>query len=194
MRRRKVASDSADADHGSRRAGSSGAAFEQFREGLLRFLLRRLGHVETAQDLAQEVYLRLLRFADHELVRQPGAYVYRVAYHVLCEFSLHERRSPVTFDSRALEQLAEDLPVDAPPVEDLLERRDREQRLEAVLAQLPAMQRSVFLLAVRHDLPHEEVAARLGLSLHTVRKYLYRTLQHCRQHLRVEPSGQDSSS
>ncbi|MBL8265640.1 RNA polymerase sigma factor [Steroidobacter sp.] len=153
---------------------------EQFGGGLYRYLLSRLSHRQAAEDLAQEVYLRLLRFADRELVQSPENYVYRVAFNVLHEFRLHQRRNPVQFDSTTATELESLLPDDAPTAEQLYEQDDREQQLEAVLAKLPAMQRSVFLLAVRHDVPHEEIAARLGISLHTVRKYLYRTLHFCR--------------
>lgn len=153
---------------------------EQFGGGLYRYLLSRVSHRQAAEDLAQEVYLRLLRFADQELVQSPENYVYRVAFNVLHEFRLHQRRNPVQFDSPAVTELESMLPDDAPTSEQMYEQHDREQQLEAVLEKLPSMQRAVFLLAVRHDLPHEEIASRLGISLHTVRKYLYRALHYCR--------------
>lgn len=153
---------------------------EQFGGGLYRYLLSRVSHHQAAEDLAQEVYLRLLRFADQELVQSPENYLYRVAFNVLHEFRLHQRRNPVQFDSTTVAELESMLPDDAPTSEQVYEQHDREDQLEAVLAKLPPMQRAVFLLAVRHDLPHEEIATRLGISLHTVRKYLYRTLHYCR--------------
>ena len=163
------------------RAGFAAFAYAQFRAGLHRYLLRRLRSADRAQDLAQEVYLRLLRFADRELVQCPEAYVYRVAFNVICEFRLSEQRQRVAFDSDEMARLAEQLAQEEEPIEDLWEHEARQQWLDAALAELPSMQRAVFVLAIRHDLPHGEIATRLGLSLHTVRKYLYRTLHHCRQ-------------
>jgi len=164
-------------------SGLAALAFEHFRGGLQRYLVRRLRNGEDAQDLAQEVYLRLLRFGDEELVRRPESYVYRVAFNVLCEFKLSTGRDPVAFDSETVARLAEEFPAEELSPEDAWSQGSRQQRLDAVLARLPAMQRAVFLLAVRHDVPHEKIAHELGVSLHTVRKYLYRSLHYCRQNL-----------
>lgn len=164
-------------------AGFAAFAYAQFRAGLHRYLLRRLRSADRAQDLAQEVYLRLLRFADRELVQCPEAYVYRVAFNVLCEFRLSEQRQRVAFDSDEMARVAEQLAQDEEPVEDQWEQEARQQWLDAALEELPSMQRAVFILAIRHDVPHQQIATRLGLSLHTVRKYLYRTLHHCRQRM-----------
>jgi len=173
-------------------SGFAALAFDQFHDGLHRYLLRRLHSSENAADLAQEVYLRLLRFADDELIRCPEAYVYRVAFNVLYEFKLHERRNRVAFDSEALEQITEKLPDEAASPDELCDQQRRERRLEEVLGELPPMQRSVFLLAKRQDMPHEEIASKLDLSMHTVRKYLYRTLHYCRQ--RISGTAQESES
>lgn len=176
---------------GRSRASSKGSrfaalAFEQFGAGLYRYLLNSLRHRDTAEDLAQEVYLRLLRFADSELVRSPEDYVYRVAFNVLHEFRLHEKRLPLVFDSDAAATVAEELESSETSVEEAGNQWSEERRLEAALAQVPAMQRAVFLLAVRHDMAHEDIADKLELSLHTVRKYLYRTMLHCRRQIAKE--------
>src|SRR5687767_2150942 len=85
-------------------------AFAEFRGGLYRFLLRKLKSADTAEDLAQEVYLRLLRATDPSQVKYPQAYVYRVAFNVLYEYRLRERGEPMLFDSEALADAAERLP------------------------------------------------------------------------------------
>jgi RNA polymerase sigma factor (sigma-70 family) len=89
----------------------------------------------------------------------------------------------VAFDSDEVARVAEQLAQEEEPPEEVWDQRTRERWLDAALAELPPMQRAVFLLAIRHDVPHREIASRLGLSMHTVRKYLYRTLHHCRQKL-----------
>jgi RNA polymerase sigma factor (sigma-70 family) len=158
-------------------------AYAHFGMGLQRFLMRRLRSRENAEDLAQEVYLRLLRFADAELVQRPEAYVYQVAFNVFCEFRLAERRNVVTFDSNTAAQLEEDLAADLVSPDEAIDQQAWQDRLDAVIEGLPAMQRAVFLLAVRHGLPHSQIAQKLEISMHTVRKYLYKALHYCRQHL-----------
>lgn len=167
----------------TRAAAPSAFGFEKLGGRLQRFLLKRLRNRETAKDLTQEVYLRLLRFGDPELVRSPDAYLYQVALNVLSEFRLSEQRVPVTFDSETAEAAAEALVADSPSAEEALDYKLHEHRLDAVLQELPTMQRAVFLLAIRHDLAHADIADKLQISMHTVRKYLYRAILHCRQRL-----------
>ncbi len=113
-----------------------GSAFEQYHASLHRFLMRRLRSTQNAQDLAQETYLRLLRMDNHELVRKPQAYLYRVASNLVYEFKLRERNAPVAFDSEALEHAAEH-PAEIESVEPG-ESLSVNQQLEAVLTELSA--------------------------------------------------------
>ncbi len=144
---------------------------EQYQKALHRFLLQRLGSAEDAADLAQEVYLRMLRVEHNELVRSPLDYLYGIASHVVYQFKLRMRREVVTFDSQALEQLAEHPPEIR--ADELADRLDAQQQLEWALGQLPATQRVVFLLRKRDHLSNQQIAERLGLSMHTVKKYLF---------------------
>jgi RNA polymerase sigma factor (sigma-70 family) len=168
-------------------AGFAGLAFEHYRGGLHRYLLRRLRHAENARDLAQEVYLRLLRFTAGELVRRPEAYVYRVAYNVLCDFKLREEHDRVAFDSETFERVADQLQDESPSPEDVCEQHDQESRLVRALEALPPMQRAVFLMQKRQGLSYAETAKELGLSVKTVKTYLFRAVCHCRRALADEP-------
>jgi RNA polymerase sigma factor (sigma-70 family) len=171
--------------------GFAGVAFQQYRAGLHRYLTRRLRSGEQARDLAQEVYLRLLRFTEQELVQRPEAYLYRVAYNVLCDFRLRKEHDPVAFDSEAFERLAGEVVDEAPSPEDLIEQQAREQRLELALAQLPPMQRAVFLMQKRQGLSYADTAKQLGLSVKTVKTYLFRAVYHCRTVLDAEHASLD---
>jgi RNA polymerase sigma factor (sigma-70 family) len=166
----------------SRRARQSaefvGAAFEQYHAGLHRFLMRRLRSTQNAQDLAQETYLRLLRMDNHELVRKPQAYLYRIASNLVYEFKLRERNEPVAFDSEALERAAESSPAVA--LIDSSEAVGLAQQLDAVLGQLPPLYRAVFVLRKRDGMSYSEIARALDISVHTVKKYLARAVAQCR--------------
>jgi RNA polymerase sigma-70 factor (ECF subfamily) len=166
----------------SRRARQSaefvGAAFEQYHAGLHRFLMQRLRSTQNAQDLAQETYLRLLRVDNHELVRKPQAYLYRIASNLVYEFKLRERNDPVAFDSEAFERAAESSP--AVSVIDSSEAVGFAQQLESVLGQLPPLYRAVFVLRKRDGMSYSEIARTLDISVHTVKKYLARAVAQCR--------------
>jgi RNA polymerase sigma-70 factor (ECF subfamily) len=156
-------------------------AFDRFRGGLQRYLMRRLDNAENARDLAQEVYLRLLRVDATELVRQPQSYMYRIASHVVYEFKLREERERecLTINSEVLAELAEQM-TDLPGAE-LWQQVNTERDLEALLARLPPVEQAIVLLRKRDGLAYEQVAGQLNLSVHTVKKYLFRALLRLRQ-------------
>ena len=156
----------------------AGSAFEQYHAGLQRFLMRRLRSAQNAQDLAQETYLRLLRLESGELVRKPQAYLYRIAANLVYEFKLRERKEPVTFDSEVVEHAAEH-PTEL-PANEASERVSVDQQLEGVLMQLPPLYRAIFLLRKRDGQSYPEIARTLGISVHTVKKYLARAVAQCR--------------
>jgi RNA polymerase sigma-19 factor, ECF subfamily len=66
-------------------------AFRNHAVELQRFLIRRVNHAQDADDLAQEVFARLLRVRDADLVRTPLAYLLGIATHVVREFRIAER-------------------------------------------------------------------------------------------------------
>src|SRR5690242_9239401 len=112
-----------------------GPGFEQYLPALHRFLVRRLRSTQDARDLAQEVYLRLLRVADPKLVRQPLPYLYRIASNVAYEFRIHQRQDMVTFDSVAMEQVSEH--PSTVHSDEMGDRISLERQIAAVLNELP---------------------------------------------------------
>ncbi len=138
---------------------------------LHRFLVRRLGKSQDAEDLAQEVYLRLLRLDKSALVRKPIAYMYVVAAQVVAQFRMQMEHDPTTYDSEVMSHWGEHPSVEPP--DELADRLNAQQQLRCLLEKLPAMHRNVLLLRKRDGLSWTEIADRLGLSTHTVKKYLY---------------------
>ncbi|HKQ82854.1 MAG TPA: sigma-70 family RNA polymerase sigma factor [Steroidobacteraceae bacterium] len=134
------------------------------------FLLSRVRNEHEAKDVAQEIYLRLLRLGQGELVRDPHAYVYFVARQVLAQFSMRAKHSPLVYDSTLLgsrdrhpDELTRD--VVSEPWMALAE-------VEEMLAALPTMHRKVFTMRKLDDLSWTEIAKQLDISVHTVKKYL----------------------
>src|SRR3954447_19342316 len=66
--------------------------FHQWRTPLRRFLAGRAGvRAADVEDVAQEVFLRLMRYEKAELVDHPQAYLYKVAANVATEWSIRAR-------------------------------------------------------------------------------------------------------
>jgi RNA polymerase sigma-19 factor, ECF subfamily len=154
------------------------SAFAQHRKALQEYLMRRLSSAQNAQDLAQEAYLRLLSVEDAELVRQPHAYLFRIASNLVYEYRLRERNDVVTFNSQAVDHFAEQ--PQHVSLEDLGDRLNVERQLETALAQLPPLYRAILVMRKRDGLSYSEIAQALGISIHTVKKYLLRAVTQCR--------------
>jgi RNA polymerase sigma-19 factor, ECF subfamily len=163
----------------SRRVTSgSGMALEACRSRLHRFLMRRLRRRVDARDLLQEAYVRFLQTPDHELIREPMAYLYRVAANLAHDVERREGQDFVTFDSEAAEEAAEaTAEIWRDEVADPV---SAEQSLEALLSQLPEIYQAVLLLRKRDGLSCEQIAQELGISKHTAEKYLYRAIAQVR--------------
>jgi RNA polymerase sigma-70 factor (ECF subfamily) len=156
--------------------------FAQHGTALQAFLRRRIRVIPDAPDLAQEVYLRMLRVSDSNTIRNPELYLYAVANNLVKENAVLERQRAAwddIDDSAVQEQLAE-----LPQFDGEIDTDLRAQRLREVLSQLSPKCRAAVLLQYGHDLSYAEIAERLGISTHMVKKYLAQALLHCRRRMR----------
>lgn len=144
---------------------------------LVRQISGRLVDAQQADDLAQEVYLRLLRMQDDGIIREPRAFALKVAANVAYEWRMLARnRRPHSSDE--LDHLAaEDQPFDE------VARAQQMQRLEEALNSLAPRCRAVILLHRRDKLTREEIARRLGISVGMVKKHLTQGLAVCHRYL-----------
>lgn len=145
---------------------------------LLRFLRSRLGHGDLAQDLAQEVYLRLLRMDDVRLIRNPRSFVIHLAAHAAHEWRMLARNR-LQHSEEELQQL---IVENGDPAE-MLERTDRMDRLSRALGTLSPKRQAVVLMHRRDGMTYEEIAARLQLSVGMVKKHLARGLAECHKQM-----------
>jgi RNA polymerase sigma factor (sigma-70 family) len=153
---------------------------ENCGDDLVRFIAKRLRSVADARDLAHEAYVRLLRVERRDLIRDPRAYLYRIAANILYEFELKRKADAVGLTRWSEYHLA-DRQSSHPEcdVETLLLRK----QIETVLGQLSPKCRAVVILYRRDGMTYEEIGARIGISTSMVKKYLARGLRHCREHL-----------
>lgn len=145
-------------------------AFRDHAGELQRFLARRVGQPQDADDLAQEVFARLLRVRNADLVRNPLSYLLGIATHVVREFRQRKQHERVMFDSDLTEVLAEH--TGGTPEQSMTEQFELRELLDKALKQLPAAHQLVLLLVKRDGLSYAEAAKAAGLSVHTIEKYV----------------------
>jgi RNA polymerase sigma factor (sigma-70 family) len=155
--------------------------FAEHRAALLAFFRRRIRGKADAPDLAQEVYLRMLRISDQDAIRNPVLYLYTVANNLVKEHAVLDRRQANSIDIADAPPLAqlETLPM----LEGDVDATQRGARLRAVLQQLRPKCRAAVTLRFTYGLSYREIGARLGVSPQMARKYVGQALGHCRRRM-----------
>ena len=141
---------------------------------LLGLLRRRLGAHEPAADLAQDTFVRLLTSRGAGPLREPRAYLNTVATRLTIQYF---RRQAV--ERAYLESLASQPGQTAPSPEDRLLVIEALCAISAVLDQLPARTREIFLLSQLDGLTYPEIGRRLGLTVNVVQKAMGTAFVHC---------------
>lgn len=144
------------------------------------YVLRRVAHAWDAQDLVQEVYLRLLRTdrGAQEDIRNPEAYLVTVASNLIKERAVMQQRAPVS--SEGLEEVLDRLSTPCVAGAEV-DHGLRRQRLGQLIARLSPKCRAVLVLHYRDELGYREIGERLGISSNMVKKYVVKGLAACRQ-------------
>jgi RNA polymerase sigma factor (sigma-70 family) len=155
--------------------------FAQQGGSLHAFLYRRVRVRSDVAELAQEVYLRMLRIPDVEAIRNPESYLYTVAGNLAKEHARHQQKDGdiLNIDDPLVQQQLAELPAFAGQ----LDTQTRIKRLREVLHQLPPKCHAAVVLKYWHGLSYEQIAGRLGISTNMVKKYLSQALVHCRRRM-----------
>jgi RNA polymerase sigma-70 factor (ECF subfamily) len=150
---------------------------------LRRFLASRLVNPADAADLAQEVFLRLLRIERQDKIRNPEAYLLTIASHILHEHSLRQAALPESMD--IMEAIVDaDTTTESDAALQVHVQRNLES-LDRALARLSLKARAAFVLHHRDGCTVDEIALRLELSRSMVKKHLANALLKCRQQIEL---------
>ena len=137
------------------------------------------GFLGPAGDALQDTWLRLENSENIEAVRNPGAYLYRMAFHSAIDRQRAEERRLSVGEVELMLDLASPEPGPA----EVAEANSELDALIRALEQMPQRRRDI-LLAVRLDgMPQREVAERFGISLRLVELELKRAQEHCAEQL-----------
>lgn len=151
----------------------------KYGRGLRRYLSVHLRNAQDVPDLAQEVYLRLLRVSHHEAIRNPEAYLFTVASHVVRQHLLRQSTIAPAIDIK--EAMAElTLPVGEEPPE-VVSNSQRLEQFQKILDLLPPRMGAALVLHRIHGCTVQETADQMGLRPDTVKEYLAEAAKRCRK-------------
>lgn len=151
------------------------------------YFRRAVGRPDLAEDLTQEVFLRVVRGADHYEARgRERAWIFTIAHRVLVD---HFRRQKVS--SSPLPTRASRTQPGIDPIDDDRSSVPATQELRVVLEQallrLPEDDREIFLLAELGGLSYAEIGETCGLTHAAVRSRVYRARLALRAALTAAP-------
>lgn len=176
-------------------AGGDVAAFEELmgrhERPLFFYILRSCGRRELAEEILQEVFLKVIKASDrYKPTAKFTTWVYTIARNLCVDKARKRNRvdetsldTPAGKDPEApalVERLA-DPQAKASGVE--YERHAFRQKLDEALATLPEEQREVFMLREISGLKFKEIAETVGCKVPTAKSRLRYALEALRGHL-----------
>lgn len=137
--------------------------FVRYARDINRFLRRRGHSPETAEDLTQDTFVRVLAAPPSEtgLNHNPRAYLYQVSRNL--SINHHRRDSIVPFTDLSAEEIAK-VADPTPSPERIVYSRQCLMQTQRALAELPERTRMAFEMHRVGDRTIAEVARELGLS------------------------------
>ncbi|MBE0627248.1 MAG: RNA polymerase sigma factor [Burkholderiales bacterium] len=150
--------------------------YARWRGPLYRYFLRQCGHAGQADELYQDVFMRVIgAAAGYVATAKFATWLFRIAHNRMIDHRRKTGREPV--DALTPSGDAEDCAFDPPGPADATPERRAEQRdlsaaLIAALNELPEVQREAFLLAEEGGLTLQEIASVCGVGRETIKSRL----------------------
>lgn len=138
--------------------------FQNHAAEIVRALRRRGLSAETASDITQDAFLRVLALGPGDggtAIHNPKAYLHQVSRNLSIN---HQRRERLVSMVELDDALAERIADPAPNAETIVYDRQRLKQTEAALAELPERTRRAFVLHRLGEHTIAEVAKKIGLS------------------------------
>jgi RNA polymerase sigma-70 factor, ECF subfamily len=147
------------------------------------FALHALRSHEDAEDVTQEVLVRMWRHRENVEPARMHAWVMRVARNLVIDVSRRRRKRAAVFAEGAdVEMLA----VETDSRTDNTERGELRSALETMVSELDEPYRSIVIMREIQDRSYNEIAEAMGMPLGTVKVYLHRARRRLRERVRKE--------
>ena len=153
-----------------------GELVRRHQESIQALAYRTLGRWDLAEDVAQEVFLRVYRSAGkYQPKAKVSTWLYRIAVNLCLDVMRRSKRGPAALSKDA------NLPVQSVP--DPLETSERIEIIRQAVADLPDRQKAVLNLHRYEGLSHQEIAEVTGWSQSAVESLLVRAYANLRKSL-----------
>jgi len=139
--------------------------YESYASEVYRFSLWLAGDSLEAEDITSETFIRAWVHNSKIRTETLKAYLFTISRNIYLGHQRKKKRQVVLEDVH---------PDPAPGPDKLTESQLKLQRVQRVLRSLPEIDRAAFVLRVQHELPYDEIARVLELSLTTAKVKVHR--------------------
>jgi RNA polymerase sigma-70 factor (ECF subfamily) len=171
------------------RAAQVAALFREHNRTLVAFLQARLNSRSDAQELAQEVYVRMLTMKDADPIAAPRALLFRIAANLAVDrLRMRAVRANAPADAPDDDWFAQPIP------EQHASALEQWREVRAALRELPAKTSKAFVMHVIEGRDFSAIAQTMKLSERMVRYHVSNALAHCRTRLQAaEPQATETT-
>lgn len=153
----------------------------RFQRPLMTFFLRRIKDRSLAEDLTQDVLLKVVRASERGQIERADSYVFKVAINLLRDHRRRAlRRGPAVFlpIEEDLEGQLESQLVEAISPERVLLSKDSLEDVLRSLEELGELTRNIFILFRLENMKQKNIAALYGIGQSTVEKHVVKAVVH----------------
>lgn len=153
----------------------------RYRRALISFFLRRVRDRSEAEDLTQQVFLRLMKALQRAEVENTEAFLFTIASNLVRDHHRHRQRrsvdTTVSVDADLIGALAKEIVEDRSPERVLIGEEAVADTLRS-LDELGERTRDIFILFRLENMKQRDIAALYGISQSTVEKHVAKAVLH----------------
>ncbi len=147
--------------------------FERYSQPLLRFTARMTGNLAEAEEVTQDVFLKMISRVEQYDGRAPvSSWLFAIAANA-CRDRLRSSRRVSAFP---IDVLAES-PQPGESIEGRIIAKEERERVRQALDRLSVEQKEALVLARYHGLPYAEIARTLNISEGAVKTRIFRAME-----------------
>ena len=160
---------------------------QRHRDELLGFLMHRVNCPDTAADILQDAFFRLIQFESGSPIHNPRAFLYKVVGNLAIDHLRKHKREQERYADE--DELADHADA-SPGMERQLYSEQRLAHLKQAISELPPRCREVFILHKFKHYTYSQIMRELGIAENTVLKHIVKAMEHCRRRMReLEAEG-----
>lgn len=161
-------------NHGELSLSEYKSIFDLYYDSIRNFLYYKIGDIDIAEDLAQDVFVKIWEKRGEVGKETVKNLLYTMAGNLAKN---HFKHKQVVFKYES-DYAGKDSSSETPEFE--MEMKEFNTRLQQCIDELPEGHREVFLMNRIDKLTYSEIAARLGLSVKAIEKRMHKALKELR--------------